>query len=289
MYEACVPGGPACQGLADSTANDLVCITQTNNGRTYSECLQPCRDSSDCVRRNTHCGTVPNQGSACFGNYGCTSYFGSCDSLATGDGTCLPTVTSTGVRGLCYQADLDAGLACSTVANRQNGGFCQVGQDCYGGLCRQSCNAGTSGSPGCTDQSEVCLPLGRSTDTSDTGICVLPCDFTSLDGGTCPSTSGIPEKCLPDWLDSLPDSANGFCVRESASPLAIGQACESSDPTIPDPCGLDSACASEHGGSVVYCVQLCNGIGAQDNCSAGQTCDPWHVNGVPSAYVGICF
>jgi hypothetical protein len=289
MYEACVPGGPGCQGLADSTANDLACITQTINGRTFSECLQPCRQNSDCVRRNTHCGHVPNQGYACFGNYGCTNYFVSCDSDAVGDGTCLPVVTSSGIRGLCYQADLDAGLACSSVANRQNGGFCQVGQDCYGGLCRQVCNAGISGPPGCSGPGESCLPLGPTTDPSDTGICALQCDFTDLDGGGCPSTSGIPEKCLPEYLDSLTDSAKGFCVRESTAPLALGQTCEGPDPTIPDPCGPDLACASEHGGSVVSCVQLCNGIGGQSNCSTGQTCDPWHVDGVPSAYVGICF
>ena len=143
IYESCLPGGPPCQGLADTTLDDLQCGS-TNEG---NECLQPCRETSDCSRAADHCAGDGN-GHACFGNYGCTDYFGACDAAGTSDGTCVPTVVKGQVEGLCYQA-ADGGPTCSSEANRQSGGFCPAGEWCLGGLCDALCNAGTSGSPGC--------------------------------------------------------------------------------------------------------------------------------------------
>jgi hypothetical protein len=132
IYEACVPGGPPCQGVESSTVDDLVCITQTNNtGHTYSSCLQPCRLTSDCIRGTTSCASVGNQGFACFGDYdGCTNYFGPCNAMGANDGTCTPIKLGSTVVGKCIQADVDAGATCSVNRNRQNGGFCSVGEAC---------------------------------------------------------------------------------------------------------------------------------------------------------------
>ncbi len=122
-YEVCLPGGPACQGIADSAVSGLQCIEFTRAG--YAECVQPCQETSDCIGITQSCQTVPEGGgAACFGNYGCTDFFEACAAEVTGDGTCVPAETSSGIQGLCYQSAADAGVSCDDEGNRQNGGLC---------------------------------------------------------------------------------------------------------------------------------------------------------------------
>jgi len=286
IYEPCVPGGPKCQGVQNSTVDDLACITRTNNNGNYSICLQPCRMTSDCIRGSTSCARVGNQGFACFGNYdGCTNYFGACNATGTNDGTCTPTKLSTGVVGECIQADVDAGTTCSVNRNRQNGGFCAVGEACVSGLCQPSCNAGVSGTPACSSSSATCASFGSTGDTVDNGACLQRCDFTDPDGGGCPM-SPTPERCNSDYIHGFGDDALGYCASGSSHPLGFGAQCNYNDSTISDPCGPDLACGFSSAGET--CMRLCKGVGGQGTCPTGQSCRAWYSNNIPSAYVGTC-
>ena len=284
-YEQCVPGGPACQGIADSAVSGLQCIELSWIG--HAECVQPCQETSDCIGITQSCGNVSGQGSACFGNYGCTDYFDACFAEVTGDGTCVPVQTSTGIQGECTQSAADAGVACDHNGNRENGGLCATGQRCIAGLCSQLCNAGMSGS-GPTCNSGSCLAFGATTDAVDEGICQQRCDFTDPDGGGCPSSPEVPEKCIAAYEDGFPDLGDGFCELAVANPPGLGQPCSQQDPLHEDSCGPGQACAAQNGGSEVICVQLCKNPGTQSNCPIGQTCQYWYSAGVASAIMGSC-
>jgi hypothetical protein len=285
-FEMCLPGGPACMGISDSAVGGLQCIEFSQAG--YALCVQPCQETSDCIDPAQNCQTVPDgQGAGCFGNFGCTNFFGSCTADATGDGTCVPAETSSGIQGLCYQSAADVGVSCDDEGNRQNGGLCAVGASCVAGLCTDLCNAGISGSgPACV--SGACVGGSAQGDPVDYGICEQNCSFTEPDGGGCPSSPGVPEKCVAAFQDGFPDFGNGFCALAVADPPALGQPCSQQDPLHLDTCGPGQACAAQNGGSEVICVQLCTGPGTQSNCPAGQTCQFWYTNGVRSVVMGSC-
>ncbi len=283
QYEQCVPGGPACQGISDTSVADLRCITFPDRG--YAECLQACRETSDCVGITTACEGINGvQGTACFGNYGCTDYFASCDAEGFGDGTCVPVSTSSGIQGRCQQAADDAGAACDEHSTRQNGGFCGRGDSCIAGLCTPLCNGG-SGGPGCA--SGNCVAGSATGDPVDYGICEQPCDFTDPDGGGCPSSAEVPEKCIAAFMDSFPDLGDGFCALAAPNPPGLGQSCTQQDPLHLDTCGAGQACAALRD-SVVICVQLCKGPGTHSTCPAGQSCQYWYTGGVRSTVLGQC-
>jgi len=285
VFEQCVPGGPPCQGEADTSISGLQCIYRPARG--FAECLQPCFETSDCVRFGDSCQQTSGvSGAACFGNYDCTDYFQACNAEGFDDGTCIPITTSNGVEGICDQGAPDAGPLCNHSLNRQEGGFCDVGQVCIAGICNPLCNAGRGqGGPSCA--SGTCVAFGATSDPDDEGVCEKDCDFTDPDGGGCLAIDGTPLKCIAAFEDGFPDDGEGFCAQAAANPPGLGQHCSQQDPLHVDSCGPGQACAALSDSAVV-CVQLCKHPGGQSTCPAGKTCQHWYDNGQPSTVMGFC-
>jgi hypothetical protein len=312
--QSCIPGGPRCQPLADSTVTDLQCLQlPADFGGAYA-CSQPCalsdpnNGTSDCVDPLMDCiaigGNVP--GAECVPNAYATDcngspLFGPCNSAGVGDGVCMPINGSNGVGGYCWQATLDGGApgsACNENSNRQNGGFCDTTSYCVFGVCQALCNSGTAGSPVCSQNDAGptvgCQPFyytgAQTGDKDDTGTCSADCDFTSPTGGGCQTVDGVPEKCLFPADLGLPDAPTGICVEAPAQgqAIAVGQPCESSD-TLVDVC-VDGAYCNFSGYSLTSaCTQLCTNVSAvgQAPCNADQTCFAFDF-GTPAAHEGYC-
>jgi hypothetical protein len=281
-YETCLPGGPACQPATYSTAS-VVCASFFQGSQEINLCLQPCTATSDCVDVVTSCQNVLG-GKACLTNFGCIDYFQSCSSAGSGDGTCYPFTNAGQTSGYCVQASADAGPGCAFAANRQNGGLCPVGEYCLGALCQPMCNAGTAGGLAC-DGGTYCQFLFQMGDPTDLGVCAQQCDITDLDGGGC-MASALPEKCLPSFFYGLPDNGAGICVQEASNAPAIGQPCDFNHDVFADTCGQAALCGFLN--STISCLQICDGIGHQDSCPAGLSCQRGYSNGQPSTITGVC-
>ncbi|MHB1847049.1 MAG: hypothetical protein ACYCWW_19680 [Deltaproteobacteria bacterium] len=294
-FETCLPGGPACRPLLDSTVS-LQCLSDRSNGLTL--CVQPCAATADCATPYASCqvggtDTAGNSYSVCSYNIvppaGCTDYFGSCPAAGAADGLCVPIFQAGfGSFGLCWQAATDGGALgdpCFVNATRATGGFCAAAGMCLGGVCAASCNAGTDGGPTCGPQTltdggvgatQQCDPTqGQSGNAADYGNCSVACDFTSASGGGCVTTpEGTPEKCFPMGFYGLPDSVTGMCLAAAPNPLPVGAVCNAS--ALPadlfDPCIAGALCLGIPG-QTSHCDQLCNGVGQPGApCASGQTC-----------------
>ena len=292
-FEVCTPGGPSCQPIAESTADDLQCVqVSLFTGNPYV-CAQPCALTADCVDPLTTCqkdGTTP--GEFCFYSI-CSTYFGTCPSSGANDGLCVPYLNGTSTLGLCEQAALsggNTGSACLSGGNRQVGGLCDTQDFCVLGLCSAVCNAGTAaGGPSCAGLAggPSCVPiLNESGDADDLGICSVACNFLSDAGGGCaPTDGGAPEKCFPQVLFGLADVPTGVCVLGPTTGLAAGQPCNAE--AAIDDCADGSRCVLGlfDGTAGAFCAQLCDLPGlSPGGCNSGQTC----VSGFASSSTGYC-
>ncbi len=298
--QGCLPGGPACQSIADSTLQTQ-CLTVQLYAQAGPLCTQLCDTSADCVNPGNVCvdngvGADGKHYKVCAqnlsGGRGCSDYFGTCAASTATDGLCLPYTfpgQQGGLFGFCIEGANDGGTTgdpCLLNGNRQIGGLCNPQNFCWGGVCSPTCNAGTSDAgPNCGPQvtadggvgaAQVCFPAqGQSSDPVDFGSCSVACDFTSSTGGGCVTSSdGIPEKCFPDLFYTGADQPTGLCVVGDSSPIAIGQPCNGPVPTgLLDPCAAGSMCLGTIGANNNVCVQLCTNVGQTGGpCPTGQSC-----------------
>ncbi len=296
-FEECVPGGPACQPIADSTVSGLQCVkVSLFTGNPYV-CVQPCLLTADCVDPLTTCQNDGALGQFCFYSI-CQSYFASCPSSGANDGLCVPYPNGGSPIGICEQATLTggkAGSACVSGGNRQVGGLCDTQDFCVLGLCSSVCNAGTSGGPTCpgatADGGPVCVGiLGDTGDADDLGTCSPVCNFVSDAGGGCvPPDGGAPEKCLPQLLFGLNDVPTGLCVLGPTSGLPAGQPCDAYA-TIDD-CADGERCVLGlfNGTAGAFCAQLCDLPGlTPGGCLTGQSCVGFQGEGFESSSTGYC-
>jgi hypothetical protein len=277
-FEACSPGGPPCQPVADSTADDLQCVQVSEFVGTPFLCVQPCSVTEDCVDSLTTCQPDGNLGNACVYSV-CSDYFGPCSSAGQNDGLCVPFPNG-GVAtiGICEQAAPSGGgtgSSCTGGLNRQEGGFCGPQDLCVEGLCSSVCNAGTAAVPGCAgataDGGPACLSfeLSLQGQPDDLGICSAHCDFTSDAGGGCvPPAGGAPEKCFPQYLFGLPDVPTGVCGLGPAIGTPVGEPC--ADAADLDPCVAGSLCLGTGAGGI--CAQLCTPPGGSAGCPGELIC-----------------
>ena len=294
--EGCIPGGPACQPIPNSTVADLQCAVFPAQTGPVNLCLQPCQATSDCVDPDKSC--TPGKTKFCWFNQGCKSYFQSCASSSAGDGLCVP-INNGGLFGLCFQTNLDGGAAGTPCL--AGGGNRQVGQGCdindYCGLnsfCQPICNAGTGSTPGCpggADGGLGCIAdQGETGNAQDFGTCATTCDFTASNGGGCVAPNGTsPEKCFPEFFLSLPDSTKGVCfpALPAAQQLAVGATCNPASPV--DECVPGALCLTN--GS---CDKICDAVGQSGpsaGCTGTQTCHGFQLSNSGKAlaqYTGYC-
>lgn len=288
--EACVPGGPACQPIPNSTVADIQCSAVKTNTGSVNLCLQPCKATSDCVDPDKSCTQK-----FCFFNQGCKDFFQSCASSGAADGLCMP-INNGGTFGLCFQTNLDGGAAGSPClagnGNRQLGRGCDINDYCgLNDFCQPICNAGTGGSPSCSasDGGLTCIAdQGETGNQDDFGTCTTTCDFTASNGGGCVPPDGTqPEKCFPELFLSLPDSTKGVCfpALPPSQQIATGKPCDPSNSV--DQCVPGALCLNN--GS---CDKICDAVGQTGQaagCPGTQACHGFSTgNGGTSKYTGYC-
>jgi hypothetical protein len=296
-FEECVPGGPACQPIAESTVDNLQCVKVSLFLGSPNVCVQPCSLTADCVDPLTSCQADGTLGDFCFYSI-CSSYFGTCPSSGTNDGLCVPYENGTSTLGICNQAALTGGKTgsgCVSGGNRQVGGLCDTDDFCVLGLCSQVCNAGTGGAPTCTgataDGGPACVAILNETgDADDLGTCSVSCNFVTDGGGGCISPDGgAPEKCFPQLLYGLEDLPTGLCVLAPTTGLPAGQPCNAE--TTIDGCADGERCVLGlfNGTAGAYCAQLCDQPGlSPGGCNSSQTCEPFDIDGFSSFSTGYC-
>jgi hypothetical protein len=171
-------------------------------------CVRSCTTTSDCPDAFSTCQPL-NGGNAClFDPCGSSagSYYGTCDSIGSGDGICLPDV----VGGTCLQnGGQVAEASCSTV--RGSGGavsqLCASGLFCIPsatgsttGVCEKLCEAASGPSGPSCGSGEFCWAIDAN--LLDWGVCLDSCTgnvFLSNcpSGKYCVSVGSQGDGCLP--------------------------------------------------------------------------------------------
>jgi hypothetical protein len=161
-FEACFP-------QVGCSAADLECLTVAT-----PICVHTCQNNSSCPNLVTSCQTFGNN-EVCYFNI-CSpnpsGSFATCNSAATGDGTCIPNPY---LGGVCLGGgDAGAGDTCldHRTPTSTPSDLCGVGQACLplgdpaGGHCALLCGTGDAG-PLCPSPT-FCVPSGQG----DWGYCL---------------------------------------------------------------------------------------------------------------------
>jgi hypothetical protein len=280
LFEPCLPGGPSCNQR--SFSNAAISCVEVDGGHS---CQQLCASTSECVSLTEACEPLGSNGGICgdpFAAMPCSTAFGHCTLSPGFDGVCL--------LGTCFQTATDGGgegAACrdwlyTGSGSRQNGDSCNFSHVCLLGLCDTLCNSGTGASPGCPNTRACVNDLGDPAQADSIGVCTLPCDYTSPDGGGCGrAQGGPPQKCVPRAFVGAPDAPTGICVAAMENPITPGLPCDPN--SIVDQCGAGSGCVIPNSTLVPMCLLFCSNIGAA--CSGGGTCLAFNSGGTS----GFCF
>jgi hypothetical protein len=206
------PGGTyACEYPTEFEGCSVGCATSAleclnlplgQGGANVSLCVNPCNVTADCPDEDTHCANSGGH-SVCLldacgpassvdgGPVNGATYYGTCDNVTTGDGTCLPYSNGAGDEGFCMAGgSLPAGSGGCVVQRSSNGGsLCASGalclQNIQGGaatlcldICASSAPTAADGGPGC--------PTGQSCVNVNElyGFCLEACTAGTT---TCPS------------------------------------------------------------------------------------------------------
>jgi hypothetical protein len=195
----------ACLSCAGCASAALTCTSVDG----VDLCTRICNTTDDCPDAFSTCQPLDG-GSSCLYDpcgSGSASYYGTCDSIGSGDGICLPDV----VGGACLQnGGQGAGASCSTV--RGSGGsvsqLCSSGYFCIPnspgsttGVCETICEAASSGpsGPSC-GSGQFCWAIDSS--LLDWGVCLDSCTgnvivSTCPSGKYCLSVGSQGKGCLP--------------------------------------------------------------------------------------------
>jgi hypothetical protein len=199
----CLP----CVGC-DTTNAPLQCVTVGAS----STCVRSCSTTADCPDGFATCQQSGGQSYCLFDVCGPatangSSYYGSCNAIGSGDGTCLPVQGSGATVGICLQdGTIALGAGCSTTRGAGGdvsqscaaGGFCfptQVGST--QGVCEQECaSSGPSGAS--CGSGQFCWDPDSA--SFDWGLCVASCTGNPLvsncQSGFCVNL-GSQNGCLP--------------------------------------------------------------------------------------------
>jgi hypothetical protein len=155
-------------------------------------CIRSCNTTDDCPDAFSTCQPLNGANACLYDACGASSAaaYGSCDSIGTGDGICLPDV----VGRTCVQTGGQASeSACSTErgSNGDVSQLCSSGYFCIPnstgsttGVCEPLCEASNSGPtrPGCSN-GQFCWAIDSN--LFDWGVCLTSCSIPFV--SSCPS------------------------------------------------------------------------------------------------------
>ncbi|MHB8420039.1 MAG: hypothetical protein ACYDCL_18345 [Myxococcales bacterium] len=214
----CSPGSPPFTPTPCKSAADCICPMQcTPTLAGQSICEYGCQQTADCPLPYTICQRGSCQPNVCGLAFGPQngSLDGTCNSVGTNDGSCIPISLQGFSLGLCFQGGT-ATASCNPQAERPNlSESCPAGQFCAGATCAPLCNPNGSVTcpsgdqcygAGSTDPAlGFCFPSGGSTSGGSTG--------GTTSGGTTGGCGAPPPSCVMQGCSCSESCQNGgwFC------------------------------------------------------------------------------